>query len=715
MLGVTICYASRAHAESFGVNFLGTIPGSTVTNSAGVIPQTNWNNITVGSYGSGTILSGDGLVSATLTIKGNTNAIWRTGVANDGGNGSLMNGYLDLGANRGGPETNIVSGLTGSVYTVYIYNQADARRPQNGGDWLPNYNVNGVAFCTAMVGGNTFTGFVQGGITLENTNTYPPLVAYGNYIQIDNVVPNAAKITIIGENDSRTWRTAFNGFQIVLNTSVTPPGISAQSASSTNIAGSTVQVGVFATGSPLNYQWKAGAFGSAIYTNLINGGQFSGVTGPTLTISNFTPANVGDYIVVITNVSGSVTSAVPTTLGVAPMSITGPTPAGSKVYPGASAFFSVVVAGSEPLTYRWRKNGVVMSNGGHISGANTNKLVISSADAGDVSSYDVVVTNVFDSVTSSPAMFGLVAVPISGSYAESVKTNGAVAYWRLSEVDVDPASGSALAYDFIGGRAGLYGASTLNGFNNISGPASPAWPGFESLNTAVQVFTGYTNSFVQIPVVEALNLNTNTVTIAAWVNPSTIVNNAGIVFQRQNGVVGLVIGNQGHLGFNWNDNGASYGWDSLLALPLNQWSYVALVVSPTQTRIYLYNSTTWTNASLDFAAGNAGFGGPLYIGVDSFDPATRAFDGVIDEVAIYKRSLSSAEIAQQISLAAGVTVIPPADPTISIQKSGANVQKTWTGTLLESANVNGPWTTNSAGPSPLIVVPAGPQMFYRSK
>ena len=50
MLGVTIACASRVSAESFGVNFLGTVPGSTVTNSVGVIPQTNWNNITVIFY-----------------------------------------------------------------------------------------------------------------------------------------------------------------------------------------------------------------------------------------------------------------------------------------------------------------------------------------------------------------------------------------------------------------------------------------------------------------------------------------------------------------------------------------------------------------------------------------------------------------------------------------------------------------------------------------
>lgn len=746
---VVLSGAGLAHAESWGVKFLGRTTSTNyaagpdlVTGTAGVVPSPGWNNITnyqdSTGYGftTGTIKSSDGSLTATLTISGTTKGQgnsggWQSGAPSDGGNGSLANGYLDLGANIGGAETNVVSGLTGSSYTLYVYNYSDASHPGNGGDYLPNYSANGITYYAPQYGsgatswnvdnvpvGGPFTGWKKAKATLVNYNSRVPNTNdFGNYLEIDNVVPVGGSITFVGQQSNQSWRSPLDGFQLVLETQAVAPYIDAQTPSVTNFAGSTVQVQVVAGGTPLNFQWKAGAVGSGVYTNLINGGQISGVTNSTLTISNFTPLNVGDYIVIITNSAGSVTSSVPTTLSIAPMSINGPTPAGSQVYPGEIAFFSVTVAGAEPLTYHWRKNGVVLSNGGHVSGANTNKLVISNADNTDAATYDVVVTNVFDSVTSTPVVFSLAAAPITGSYAESIKTNGAVAYWRLNETDVDPTTGNAVAYDFIGGRAGAYGASTLNGADGIVGPVSPAWAGFEAANTAVQMFPGYTNSLIEVPSVEALNLNTNTVTIVAWVNPSAVVINAGIVFQRQNGVLGLVTGNTGNLGFNWNDNAASWGWDSGLALPLNQWSFVALVVSPTAGRIYMYNANSWTNASVDLVNANASFAGPLDIGTDTQDPMARSFTGNIDEVAIFNKSLTPVQIAQLLSAATGTTVVPPVNvlPTISIQSSGASLQITWTGTLLESTNVSGPWVTNSTGTSPLIITPAGPQKFYRSK
>ena len=49
-----------------------------------------------------------------------------------------------------------------------------------------------------------------------------------------------------------------------------------------------------------------------MYTNLIAGGQFSDVTNATLTIANLTLGNAEDYVVVVTNASGSITSTAAT-------------------------------------------------------------------------------------------------------------------------------------------------------------------------------------------------------------------------------------------------------------------------------------------------------------------------------------------------------------------------------------------------------------------
>src|SRR5450432_3235292 len=135
---VPIC--NIAQAESFGINFLGSATGDPVTSTAGVVPIPGWTNIANGTYTSGTILSSDGSLSATLSLGGNSANTWHSGSAADGANSSLLDGYMDIG--NSGPGTAVISGLTGAAYTVYVYTEPDTARPGNGGDWLPNYSAN---------------------------------------------------------------------------------------------------------------------------------------------------------------------------------------------------------------------------------------------------------------------------------------------------------------------------------------------------------------------------------------------------------------------------------------------------------------------------------------------------------------------------------------------------------------------------------------------
>ena len=69
------------------------------------------------------------------------------------------------------------------------------------------------------------------------------------------------------------------------------PQFLAQPVAQTNFIGMTVQFSAPAYGNPApTYQWQAGAVGSGGYTNLANGGQFSGVTNATLIITNISLA-----------------------------------------------------------------------------------------------------------------------------------------------------------------------------------------------------------------------------------------------------------------------------------------------------------------------------------------------------------------------------------------------------------------------------------------
>lgn len=82
-------------------------------------------------------------------------------------------------------------------------------------------------------------------------------------------------------------------------------------------------------------------------------------------------------------------------------SITTP-PSNQIACSGSSASFAVVAAGSG-ITYRWRKGGMPLFDGGNISGAATDHLTIGSAAAADAGSYDVVVSGACNPPATSMA------------------------------------------------------------------------------------------------------------------------------------------------------------------------------------------------------------------------------------------------------------------------------------------------------------------------
>jgi hypothetical protein len=86
---------------------------------------------------------------------------------------------------------------------------------------------------------------------------------------------------------------------------VVPPIIARQPLSRTNAVGTTASFTVEAAGGlPLSYQWRRQG------TNLVNGGNVSGVTTTNLQIANVQAADTAGYTVVVTNAYGSTTSSV---------------------------------------------------------------------------------------------------------------------------------------------------------------------------------------------------------------------------------------------------------------------------------------------------------------------------------------------------------------------------------------------------------------------
>jgi photosystem II stability/assembly factor-like uncharacterized protein len=90
------------------------------------------------------------------------------------------------------------------------------------------------------------------------------------------------------------------------------------------------------------------------------------------------------------------------------------------------------------------------------------------------------------------------------------------------------------------------------------------------------------------------------------------------------------------LWYKWPGNEGSWASSSGLVIPLNEWSYVALVIDPTGATMYLNGKKYRHNIAL-----SPGQIENIHLGFGHYD---KSFKGDIDEVTIWKRALSEAEV-----------------------------------------------------------------------
>src|SRR5690606_38228474 len=126
-------------------------------------------------------------------------------------------------------------------------------------------------------------------------------------------------------------------------------------------------------------------------------------------------------------------------------------------------------------------------------------------------------------------------------------------------------------------------------------------------------------------------------TQAAW---------AGLVFSRGGSTAGLNFGTANELRFHWGaGSNPSYNFNSGLVPPDGTWTFVAWVVSPTSATLYMLPA----GGSLQSATATGTFGvqalaDTLYLGYDP-NSSARRFKGEMDDFRVFRRSLTSAEIA----------------------------------------------------------------------
>ena len=166
------------------------------------------------------------------------------------------------------------------------------------------------------------------------------------------------------------------------------PAIGTQPAASTICAASSTSFAITASGTAITYQWQLSTTGCAgSWTNIANGGVYSGATTTTLTITGATAAMNGyAYRCVVSGICTPAATSNCVLLTVnTPVTISSQ-PVNTTVCAGATANFSVVAAGTTP-TYQWQEstNGGItwnnITNGGIYGGATTNNLVLTGVTA----------------------------------------------------------------------------------------------------------------------------------------------------------------------------------------------------------------------------------------------------------------------------------------------------------------------------------------------
>jgi len=172
-----------------------------------------------------------------------------------------------------------------------------------------------------------------------------------------------------------------------------PPRIVTQPVSQIAREDATIVFSVVAQGDPpLRYQWRKGT------------SDITGETTDTLTLFGLADDDAGDYLVVVSNNSGSTSSETATLVIVHPPIITEDL-ASFTNGTGEDFSLSITAEGDETLAYEWYRNGQ------RILGANFSTLFV--ADPQSTADYYVIVRNQYGFAASSIARVTIIQTPPS--------------------------------------------------------------------------------------------------------------------------------------------------------------------------------------------------------------------------------------------------------------------------------------------------------------
>jgi hypothetical protein len=266
----------------------------------------------------------------------------------------------------------------------------------------------------------------------------------------------------------------------------------------------------------LTYQWRRDGVALLDQTNA------------TLILPNAPPAATGLYDVLVSNANGTVPGGpARLTIVIRPYFVMQPSPQTNVAVEGGRATFAARAGGTPPLTFRWRRGAVFVTN--ETLDADLSLLTLSNLQTGGATNITVVVTNLAGSTPlSAPAWLYLM---------RDADGDGLGDEWELAN-GLNPASALDFSLDsdgdglsngeeFIAGTNPTNAASTLELQSSVTAET----------NRVVLTFEAMPHKSYVIDCVESVSIGANwqTVTVIAPTNQPrtvTITNELGEARQR---------------------------------------------------------------------------------------------------------------------------------------------------------------------------------------
>lgn len=612
-------------------------------------PGDDWNGLT---YSSATIFnSSDTTLPGVVVLSSGWDGKEgkASGTAEDAATAALMGNYLFTVAPYTMTET--VTGLApyvGEYFEWVIYGAG------NGADQGGIFNIT-----TGASGGNTGASLADSGVTRQISlgvgNAYN--VFYGT---LTNGTLGLAAVSNTLTTPHTTY-TALNGFQLQLFATPPPPFILSQPVSATANQNSSTNFSVVAGGPALSYQWYN------------NGAAITGQTNAVLVISPVETSNAAtNYYVVVTNMSGAVTSAAASlTVETSPTITQEPSSTNLILVAGGNATLAIAAAGAAPLVYQWYGNSTA------IAGATNSTYTLHNVHAGPSTNYYCEVTNFVGSTNSSIVSVSVVTTTdpfLMASYVQTVLSNSPIGFWPLNEVpDNSSGDNGTTAYDYIGGNNGYYTNAVLGFTGYAEGLAaeygySPA----TDTNSSAE-FGSYATTASYVAQIPNVNFSTPTgsnaeFSVEAWV-AFAFSTGGGIVAKGYGGggeefCIDTGAGGNAFRFFVRNFVGTSYAASSTIVPQVNNppdaWYHLVGVCDEANGRVLLYVNglLAASNAIPSLSGIVSDDSWPMTIGARAISASSNYTSAVqcyaaINDVAVFNYAMTSNQVAAEY-LAAGI-------------------------------------------------------------